>query len=144
MSKNEKNDIIDSILNLGQKIIPLLLILSFIYVFYIVPTYPKIDKNLPYDVISNKIEEVVLKSIYSSSLEYSNDSKKLLKFRKAVYKSGNNMDKCKTKECLVDEYENFMDDWASTQIKQQTRYYYLMDLGIIGEILITMYKDLMR
>ncbi|QKF59139.1 hypothetical protein ACNSOO_08655 [Aliarcobacter lanthieri] len=144
MIKNEQTNIIDSILNLGQKIIPLLLILSFIYVFYIVPTYPKIDKTLPYDVISNKIEEVVLKNISYSSLEYSSDSRKLLKFRKAVYKSGNNMDKCKTKECLVDEYENFMDDWASTQIKQQTRYYYLMDLGIIGEILITMYKDLMR
>lgn len=114
---------------------------SFIYVFFIVPTYPKIDSSLPKEIIEQKIESAVTKNINEVGLEYSNDKRKLAKFKKAVMLFGMNMDKCKTKECLVSEYEDFMDDWVSSRTKSITRYYYISDLGIIGYALNEVYKE---
>ena len=49
MSKNEDKDLFDKILTIGQNVIVGTFLLLSIYVFFIVPTYPKIDKSLPFN-----------------------------------------------------------------------------------------------
>lgn len=139
MSKTEDNGQI----SYAFLFIVLYFVTTSIYVFFIVPTYPKIDKSLRIDVINSKIKSQIEQNISQVSLEYADDKKKRLKLKKAIHIMANNMSECKTKECLIDEYEDFMDDWVSTETKGYTRYYYLLDLGIIGKILIYTYEDLM-
>ena len=52
----------------------------------------------------------------------------------------NNMSKCKTKVCLIDEYEDFMDDWVSSQTKAYTRYYHIAEFGFIGAFINGFYE----
>ena len=103
MSKNEDKDLFDKILTIGQNVIVATFFLLPIYVFFIVPTYPKIDKSLPIDVINSKIKSQIEQNISQVSLEYVDDKKKRLKLKKAIYTMANNMSKCKTKVCLIDE-----------------------------------------
>lgn len=135
MSKNEDKDLFDKILTIGQNVIVATFFLLPIYVFFIVPTYPKIDKSLPFDAINSKIKSQIEQNISQVSLEYVDDKKKRLKLKKAIYTMANNMSKCKTKVCLIDEYEDFMDDWVSSQTKAYTRYYHIAELGLPGALI---------
>lgn len=76
MSKNEDKDLFDKILTIGQNVIVATFFLLPIYVFFIVPTYPKIDKSLPIDVINSKIKSQIEQNISQVSLEYVDDKKK--------------------------------------------------------------------
>ena len=140
MSKNEDKDLFDKILTIGQNVIVATFFLLPIYVFFIVPTYPKIDKSLPFDAINSKIKSQIEQNISQVSLEYANDKKKRLKLKKAIYTMANNMSKCKTKVCLIDEYEDFMDDWVSSQTKAYTRYYHIAEFGFIGAFINGFYE----
>ena len=75
MSKNENKDPLDKILTIGQNVIVGTFLLLSIYIFFIVPTYPKIDKSLPFNVINIKIKSQIEQNISQVSLEYANDKK---------------------------------------------------------------------
>ncbi len=135
MSKNENRGPLKKILTIVENVLVGTFLLLSIYVFFIVPTYPKIDKSLPFDAINSKIKSQIEQNISQVSLEYANDKKKRLKLKKAIHIMANNMDKCKTKECLIAEYEDFMDDWVSTRTKTSTRYYHIAELGLPGALI---------
>lgn len=135
MSKNENKGPLKKILTIVENVLVGTFLLLSIYVFFIVPTYPKIDKSLPIDVINSKIKSQIEQNISQVSLEYVDDKKKRLKLKKAIYTMANNMSKCKTKVCLIDEYEDFMDDWVSSQTKAYTRYYHIAELGLPGALI---------
>ncbi|MFY9100889.1 hypothetical protein OZY48_07555 [Aliarcobacter cryaerophilus] len=140
MSKNENKGPLKKILTIVENVLVGTFLLLSIYVFFIVPTYPKIDKSLPFNVINIKIKSQIEQNISQVSLEYANDKKKRLKLKKAIHIMANNMDKCKTKECLIAEYEDFMDDWVSTRTKTSTRYYHIAEFGFIGDFINGIYE----
>lgn len=119
----------------------ILVLSSSFYVFFIVPTYPTIDSSLPKNTIQKKIKDNLVSNADEFLMENSGDKRKIEKFRKAFTMCGVKLENCKTKECLISEYEDFMDDWVSSSTKTYTRYYYLHNLGFIGQMLNEAYKE---
>lgn len=109
--------------------IPLLMIFS-------VPKYPIIDDSLSEQNISENIKKVIKENSKKFSFENMYDKKQVLVYEKNLITLANNLDSCKTKECLVEEYNHFMDSWVSTEIKAKIRYVSISNkFGFIGNMM---------
>jgi len=112
------------------------IILVFVYTHFIIPTYPTISSNYSVKKIQQFVDRVLKNEARNYSFEAldngaNSSSTELID---AVRKLDINLKDCKNdKQCLIETYEAFMDDWVSDTTKAQTRYLYMDSLGFIGK-----------
>lgn len=113
--------------------------LVYVYTHMIIPSYPKINEKASFDFISNDIERHLMteaKNYQRGALSGGPVSKdEILNFRDAGKNFINKLEKCNNKECLIESYNNFMDNYASAETKAITRYKYMHNLGPIGQVI---------
>ncbi|CAM3809934.1 hypothetical protein [Arcobacter cloacae] len=124
-----------------KKLFKNLVITSFLfmiplYIIFSVPKYPIINSSLSKEDISKNIEIVIKENTSKFSLENLYDKEKLLEYGTGIRKLANNLDNCESKECLIKEYDYFMNNWVSIEIKTSVRYVAISDkYGFIGDII---------
>lgn len=124
-----------------KKLFKNLVITSFLfmiplYIIFSVPKYPIINSSLSKEDISKNIEIVIKENTSKFSLENLYDKEKLLEYGTGIRKLANNLDNCESKECLIREYDYFMNNWVSIEIKTSVRYVAISDkYGFIGDII---------
>lgn len=107
-----------------------------IYMILSVPKYPIINNSISKEQISNNINKIIKENSKKFSFENMDNKKQLIKYEESLYLLAKNLDNCKTKECLIEEYNNFMDDWVADSLKVEIRYYAMsIEYGVVGNLL---------
>lgn len=107
-----------------------------LFMIFSVPKYPIIDKSLSEQDISENIKKVLKENSKKFSFENMYDEKQVLVYEKNLIALANNLDNCKIKECLIEEYNHFMDSWVSSEIKAKIRYVSISNkFGFIGNMM---------
>ncbi|OCL81984.1 MULTISPECIES: hypothetical protein [Arcobacteraceae] len=107
-----------------------------IYMILSVPKYPIINSSISKEQISNNINKIIKENSKKFSFENMDNKKQLIKYEESLYLLAKNLDNCKTKECLIEEYNNFMDDWVADSLKVEIRYYAMsIEYGVVGNLL---------
>jgi hypothetical protein len=107
-----------------------------LYIIFSVPKYPLINSSLSKENISKNIKIVIKENTSKFSLENLYDKEKLLKYELSIKELAKKLDNCESKECLINEYNYFMNNWVSIEIKASVRYVAISDkYGFIGDIM---------
>ena len=109
------------------QIISVLFIVGFFYLgISLIPKYPAIDENKPFDSVMQTVNKVSLHNIKKYNFRYMGDKRKLLNFHKEVKNYTVKLDRCgKNSKCIVDQYNDFMDDNILPSIRQANGYMYI-------------------
>ncbi|MCT7446448.1 hypothetical protein ABE179_05640 [Aliarcobacter skirrowii] len=126
----------NTIRNLIRFTIILILVIIPIYIFFVVPKYPSINASFTKEYIVKEIIKIVDKNTQIFVLENMNNKQKILSYQKDFEQLDNNIVKCSSNECMINEYNNFMNKWVVTDIKANSRFFYISNnLGFIGNIM---------
>lgn len=112
-----------------------------IYAHFILPKYPKIDHNQPYQYVFEDVAKQITSNSQSINLEYIHDQKRKEQYKESIQKLKvdlENCDKNKDSKCLVSSYENFMDDNVASSKRIFYKSLYVHDTyGRLGDLIIT-------
>lgn len=107
-----------------------------VFLIYSIPKYPVINNSLPKEAVSKLIEENLKYNTKKFSFENMDNRIKIQEYNKNLLSTAKIFDECTTKECLIDEYNNFMSEWVAMEIKAKHRYINLArEYGVIGNVL---------
>lgn len=115
----------------------LLAIAKFI-VYLSLPSYPKIADNVNVDDLGKQIVKIVENNSRDMQFEALAENRRIpVEYSLAIKESAEKFKQCKNDtKCIINVYENFMDDWTSTTTRKKFRCFYLIHhLGVIGELL---------
>jgi len=108
----------------------------FVYTHWIIPKYPTINKNYSTQDTQKFIDKVLKHEARNYSFEMLDSDTNTIstELRNALQELDLGLKKCgNDKECFIEIYEDFMDDWVSSTTKAQTRYLYMDNLGFFGK-----------
>jgi len=105
--------------------------------FYMVaPNYPKIDSDRSLDNIKGYLESVLKVQAKNINMEALAKNKRVPVETEAAFRQLTiDMDKCNdNKECLIEAYDEYMDDWCTAGIRKYTRAKWMVKkFGVIGQ-----------
>jgi len=113
------------------------LIIGTIFIFIKIgtPNHPTIDnKATSTEQVKTFIKKILKQEANNISFQYV-DSSVPVEYIQASKIFFSNLEQCKNdKICLINEYDDFMNEWASDRLRQETRAYYMINkFGLIGE-----------
>jgi hypothetical protein len=101
------------------------------------PNHPEINHSVSTNEVKNSLKEIFKQEANNISFQYLDSPAHgaPVEYIKASREFFSNLGKCKEdKECLIGEYDNFMNEWASDRLRQETRAYFMVkNFGLIGE-----------
>lgn len=107
-----------------------------LYMIFSVPKYPILESSMSQEQIIMSIKKVIKENSNKYSFENMDNRQKIVNYEKELNNLARSLDKCSSKECMIDEYNSFMDDWVADTIKVQTRYYAISNkFGMAGNFL---------
>lgn len=112
-----------------KKILAILVILVFCGFSMALPDYPKIDENKSL----NEIKYFIDKTIRSNSSYYIQTArisqKRPNEYIKETELFIKNYTSCKNdKDCIIDTYNDYMDDWTHFQLEKEAKQQYTIDI----------------
>ena len=132
---------------MGGKIVAFFVIIGVLFgwISYL-PKYPEINYNQSYNQVAKQIFSVVERNLQKASFEYMDDRRKILDMKKDFKTFVLSLSECgknKNTECLVDKYNDYMDDNVATSLRMMYRYQYVeQNYGKIGVLLNNSFKEL--
>jgi len=116
------------------------LILFFGYIKFIVPSYPEISSNASLEEVKKKIDNIMrieARNISFENLDGPTRGGIPVKNLKAVQNFINKLKHCgDNKNCLIKEYNTYMDKWVSNTLRKKTKAIYMIKkYGVAGELI---------
>jgi len=130
---------------MGRKIVSGIILFFIIWgLIGLIPKYPKINPNQQYEQVIKQIKNIVMENIKKASFEYMDDTRKLLNMKKDFEKYAIRSQKCKKDtRCLVDAYNDYMDDNVASSTRKIYRYFYIeKKFGKLGILINNAFKEL--
>ena len=111
--------------------------MALLALFYMIsPSYPEVSAEQSDNAIKAQIKSILKKQAKNLQWEAMADNRRVTVEAEKAYKAiGKDLDKCNNdKECLVEVYEEYMDEWSTSGLKKQARAQWMVDrFGLIGQ-----------
>jgi xanthosine utilization system XapX-like protein len=116
----------------------LLVGIIFVAVRVFIPGYPTIDKRYSLNKVQNFIKDIIkeeARNISFQNIDTSTHGGASVKYIRAIENFMHGLEKCaENKECIIEEYNDFMRDNVSDILRKKTKAYYMIrKFGVAGE-----------
>lgn len=110
------------------------IILMFVYIKWIIPKYPEISNYYKLDYVKEFVDKSIKKEFHYHTAYGALSDSEYTELRTATLEFAYSLDDCKNnKECYIEKYQSFMNDWVSDKTRVTTRYEHIAKLGFVGQ-----------